>query len=236
MKIGICDDQQEYRNMLKKFCSKFFKDTDIEYEVFEYESGEDFAASECLELDILLLDIEMKELNGLQIKNMLQKQKKNIKILFVSSHQEKVGDAFGRDVYGFLIKPVSYEKFKEKMNFIIEDINDEIRFVIVEKSDGYEKVFVKDILYIRAYGKYCEIHRNGMEEYLFSSKSLHDWQDELGKWGFGLCHRSYLVNYYHIKKIDKDIILQNGIKVPFSRRNRKNIMEEYRNYVWEKGR
>ncbi len=60
MKIGICDDQQEYRNMLKKFCCKFFKDT--EYEVYEYESGEDFAASECLELDILLLDIEMKEL------------------------------------------------------------------------------------------------------------------------------------------------------------------------------
>ena len=236
MNIGICDDQKEHRMELISFCERYFKDKTTEYKIYEYCSGEEFAASSTDELDILLLDIEMDELSGIKIKDYLQKQKQEIKILFVSSHEEMLPEAFGREVYGFLGKPVQYEKFAVKMDAMIEDITDQGRFVIIEENGDVEKIYIQDILYIKAYGKYTEIYVRDDRKYVFSSKSIQEWEKEFRMFGFGQCHRSYLVNYFNIRKIQDDILLHNGTRIPVSRRKRNEIETEYKKFVWGRAR
>lgn len=236
MNIGICDDQKEYRTELKNCCKRYFEEKAIAYSLYEYCSGEEFAASYTNELDILLLDIEMEEINGINVKDSLQKQKKDIKILFVSSHEEMLPEAFGREVYGFLVKPIQYEKFAVKMDAMIEDITDQGRFVLLEENGDIERIYVQDIFYIKAHGKYTEIYVRDSGGYVFSSKSIQDWAEELQIFGFGQCHRSYLVNYFNIRKIQSDILLQDGTKIPMSRRKRNEIEAEYKKFVWKRAR
>lgn len=76
----------------------------------EYERGEDLL--ENLNADILLLDIKMDGLDGIEIKNILQHQKSRTGILFLSNYLEAIPEAFGRQVYGFLKKPVRKIKMK----------------------------------------------------------------------------------------------------------------------------
>lgn len=236
MNIGICDDQKEYRTELKNCCKRYFEEKAIAYSLYEYCSGEEFAASYTNELDILLLDIEMDEINGINVKDSLQKQKKDIKILFVSSHEEMLSEAFGREVYGFLQKPVAYEKFAMKMDTMIEDITDQEQFVIIEENGKIKKIYIQDIFYIKAHGKYTEIYIRNGGEYIFSSKSIQDWTEELQMFGFGQCHRSYLVNYFNIRKIQSEILLQDGTNIPVSRRKRNEIEAEYKKFVWRRAR
>lgn len=236
MNIGICDDQQIYRKELENYCKQYFNSRNMKYNLYEYCSGEEFAASNNDELDILLLDIEMDELDGIHLKDSLQRQKKNIKIFFVSSHEEMLPEAFGREVYGFLQKPVAYEKFAMKMDIMVADIEDQEQFVLVEENGKIKKIFIQDIFYIKAHGKYTEIYGRDNDEYIFSSKSMQEWTEKLQMFDFGQCHRSYLVNYFNIRKIQNEILLQDGTSIPISRRKKSEIETEYKKFVWRKAR
>lgn len=93
----------------------------------EYASGEELLRDSSS--DVLLLDVEMPGMNGIAVKNFLQNQRAMTRILFVSSHEETITEAFGREVYGFLYKAVTYELFREKMQFLLEDLKEQDRRV-----------------------------------------------------------------------------------------------------------
>ena len=84
--IGICDDDFAVREVLRFYCDRFFEGR--QYKVSEYVSGKEFLEGNRSEpcTDILLLDIEMEDLDGLQVKNILHRQKKEVRILFVTSN------------------------------------------------------------------------------------------------------------------------------------------------------
>ena len=82
LKIGICDDDSEIRSELHSFCERFFGEGQCE--ISHYGAGEEFLEKGCggARPDILLLDIEMEGMDGIQVKNILQRQKEKIRILF----------------------------------------------------------------------------------------------------------------------------------------------------------
>lgn len=234
MRIAICDDENVFRNILKEYCLQFAKEQQLECQIVEYASGEELLADSSP--DVLLLDIEMKGIDGLQVRDILQRQKADIRILFVSSHDEAIPEAFGREVYGFLCKPVMYEVFQKKMEFLLEDLLEQNRYMILETKQSTRKISIRDIQYIKAEGKYTKVFLQGEEDYFFSDDSLNVWKDKLKESGFGLCQRSYLVNFYYVKKIDKNVFLQDGQCLPLSRRMEKEFRAGYREYVWRKAK
>lgn len=144
MKIAICDDDKNAREVLKTCCGRFAAEFQIDCQVAEYASGEELLRDSSS--DVLLLDVEMPGMNGIAVKNFLQNQRAMTRILFVSSHEEAITEAFGREVYGFLYKPVTYELFREKMQFLLEDLKEQDSFVTVETKKLYKR-FLLEILY-----------------------------------------------------------------------------------------
>lgn len=234
MRIAVCDDDKNAREVLKTYCGRFAAEFQIECQVAEYASGEELLRDSSS--DVLLLDVEMQGMDGIAVKNFLQYQRTGTRILFVSSHEEAIPEAFGREVYGFLCKPVAYEAFREKMQFLLEDLKEQDSFVTLETQKTIQKIFIRDILYIKAEGKYTKIYLQGKEDYIFSDVSLQIWRERLGEHGFGLCQRSYLVNFYYVEKIEKEIFLRDGKRLPLSRRMEKEFVMEYKEYVWRKAK
>lgn len=97
--IAICDDNANDRNEMIRYCKQYGAKKNYDFILQEYERGEDLL--ENLNADILLLDIKMDGLDGIEIKNMLQHQKSRMGILFLSNYLEAIPEAFGRQVYGF---------------------------------------------------------------------------------------------------------------------------------------
>lgn len=232
IRIGICDDSEHDRRYLKSIIRKYFKKRDVELEVVEYDSGEDFFQKP--DVDILFLDIEMDVLNGIMVKDELQKLQAEIRILFTTSHCEWMRNAFGKQVFGFLEKPIQYKELEKNLDTILRDIEEE-NCVLVKGAEKETFVREEKILYIKAETKYCNIILENQDS-LFSDKSIGEWTEELEERGFFLCHRSYLVNLYHLKKIDDDILLSNGEKIPVSRRLKTKVKEAYREYIRKKVR
>lgn len=232
IRVGICDDEKASREMVGGLLKEYFMEKGMEYQQAEYASGKEFLGR-AEEIDILLLDIAMGEISGIQLKNMLQREGKDIKILFLSNHMEGMPEAFGRNVYGFLRKPVEKAKFGRCLDRMVEDVAGS-RFLVVK---GYHKELVvrlKDIFYFVSEKKYSRmVYREGEQ---FCDIGLSRLEEMLKHNFFFRCHRSYLVNLENIARIEGNIYMKNEDEVPVSRRKSRQLKDSYQMYVIQRAR
>lgn len=227
IRIGICDDSDYERECLSRYILQYFKSSSYEPELLEYDSGEGFLQNR--DADILFLDIEMAELDGIEVKEKLQKEKSKTRIIFITSHSECMAKAFGERVIGFLQKPIEYTEMKEKLEIALKMMDDGYS-IIIKGTDKEIVLDTKQILYIKADGKYSDLILETGEN-IFSDKGIGMWREELNTREFFLCHKSYLVNLYHIQQIGNGIQLSGGIQIPVSKRLKGTLKENYRDYI-----
>lgn len=230
IKIGICDDEEVFREQLKGKLELFFEKNDLQYEVREYSSAREFMDQE-EQTDLLFLDIEMEGISGIQLKDYLQGEG-NIRIIFVTSHMEGMQEAFGRNVYGFLGKPVDMERLEKYLGRVLEDIKEE--FLVIEGNHGKIVINTKDVFYFVSDDKYS--HMVSKEGKFFCSMGMQQLEELLEGKGFFRCHKSYLVNLKNISDVKPGILLKNGESIPVSRRRAKEFREAYLLYTIKKAR
>lgn len=224
MKIAICDDQEIYREDILAHCKRVLFEGGVIYRLFS--SGEELFESE-EEFDFLFLDIEMNGMDGIQVKDILEKQGTKGKIIFLTSHEERMIEAFGSNVIGFLKKPVSDEALQsvvQKMKLFAD------RNVVEWESDGrLYTVYVEDIQYIEAEDKYTYVIV-GTQKYLVR-RSLKEWEAMLPECDFGMANRSCLVNIGLLDRMKSEIVLEDGKTIPISRKYKKEMEEKYKEYL-----
>lgn len=228
MRVAICDDNDIIRTMMRETCELYFKDKGS-FEIVEYASGEECLAAE--RPDILLLDIEMGAVSGIDVKDQLEKEGADTRIIFVTNYDSLMADAFGKNVYGFLSKPLDEEKFGEKMERIFYDIEEAQRFIQVQTAENYKKIYLRNILYMEAVKKDVDIYTVKGRMAAVDRIGINQWAAELQDKSFVLTHKSFLVNLAHVKKIDRKVVLDNDVQIKLSRDRKPDVEKLYRRYV-----
>lgn len=233
IRIAICDDEEKWRRSVCELCNMYMKEHDVSFRIDQYTGGADIPDK--MEADILFLDVEMEGESGIDVKNRLCRSKTDIRMVFITSHKETMPDAFGRNVYGFISKPIVKECFDSKMDLLMDEINDENKTIMLNSS-GKCKVFrLNDVMYIKADGRYSYIYAEG-ESPAFSDKGIGFWNSYLGSSDFVFSERSILVNLRHVKQIEKTYVLvRDGAKLELSRRMKNDFNEAHKKYIWKKG-
>lgn len=226
MNIAICDDEIIYQNYIHMLCNEFLTTRNTMCNIFRFTSGEELLAFDG-DIDLLLLDIEMSELNGIDVKEILIESKKDIKIIYISSHTELMQDAFGKNVYSFIAKPIIKDKLFKLLKKVFNDFEED--FII--ETDNKAAPFIKgsSLVFIKAEDKYTRLQTQN-NTYLVR-KNMNEWEQILKGHHFYRIHRSYIVNLAFVKNINKEIQLQNDISVRISRNNIKEFQEVYYNYI-----
>lgn len=231
VRIGICDDEQTFREQIKLLLEQISRENGLQYELWEYESGMDFL-DRGEEIDLLFLDIEMEGISGIQLKDYLQ-EGGDIRIIFVTSHVEGMSEAFGKNVYGFLEKPLDAGKMEKYLLRVWQDIQEE-RVLVLKGVQGEIAVKEKDIFYFESDKKYSRMV--GREEEFFCDMGLQQLEEILEPKSFFRCHKSYLVNLGNISDANQSIRLKNGESIPVSRRRAKELKDAYLSYIIRKAR
>lgn len=227
--IAICDSKEQDRKHVAGFCEDYLKNKIASYEIKEYASGESLLAE--VFPDVLFLNTNIKKIDGILVKDILYKLQAETKIIFISREQNRMAEAFGRNVYGFLKKPIQQRALAERLQNMINDIIDEKNSMFCKREKEVRKILFRDIVCIKAYGRYTKLFVRGDEEYHLSDKSFCDWYLEMEEREFICCHRSYLVNLYYIENIDVEIALVNGMRIPIARDRRDEFFESYKRYI-----
>lgn len=242
--IGLCDDEKEIRDNIKQICEKSLFHKEIEYQFVEYDSGEALLQAlqeeEHPQIDFLLLDIEMKGMSGLQLRDCLVSHDSVRRIVFVSSHTESVMDAFGFKTVGFVSKPIQEEKIQHKLEMIIQEYMNQ-KMVKVGGSDT-NPIFLDldQVLYLEADGNYTRIFStvspNEVTSSIVSTK-LGEIEKNVSAANLIRVHKSYMVNLKHVTGIsDKVSFCGNNETVPVGRKYRDEAHQLFMNFVVQKAK
>lgn len=223
--VAICDDEYRFRKNIEKCCRQYFTEKDMDYQVLEYSAGEEFLAAE--HPDILVMDVTMRRLGGFLVKDILAKMHAKTRILFVAENKNVMSEAFGKNVFGFLIKPLNFHMFREKMDRMIEDIQDRQRYVYCKNEGEIERVYLKSILYIESYGRYTKVYVQGAKEYKVSDTGIRRWSEILLPEHYVQCNRMHIVNLLYVTNVDNEIELINGVRLPLTNCYKKVFHQKY---------
>lgn len=226
IRIAICDDQKIYRKDILEHCKRLLPEELVTYECFA--SGEELLESN-IPFDFLFLDIEMTGIDGIHIKNLLETQNTHVKIIFLTIHEERMIEAFGAGVIGFLRKPVQEETLLsiiQKMSLLLNR-----KTVEWEDSGKLYVIYAEDIRYIEAQDKYTYVIIGEMK-YLVR-RSLREWEEILPESDFCKANRSCLVNLNLLDRVKSEIILKDGKTISISRKYKQEMEKKYKKYLRE---
>ncbi|MEJ4023173.1 LytTR family DNA-binding domain-containing protein [Clostridioides difficile] len=229
LSVAICEDEQSCMNTIKKYLSKIINDIEIDYNLNLFHSSEDLIKNYPNELDLLILDIKMEGINGMEAAKIIRTFDKTVDIIFITSMTNHILDAFDVRAYRYLLKPIDYVVFKNYINSFINDFISKNNYIYIEsKHVGYNSsLFLKtgEIIYLEVMKKTVTIYTEKRNHIL--STSLSSLENKLKNYGFFRCHNSFLVNLRKVVKIEKNTAFMEYnnklIEIPVSKHKIKDL-------------
>jgi DNA-binding LytR/AlgR family response regulator len=232
MRIAVCDDDKVNCQDTKLMCLDYLESRALSCEIIEFNSGEEVLIYK-QDIDILILDIEMIGIDGITVKDIFADNKKDTMIIFLTSHNELMSEAFGRNVYNFLTKPVQKDKFYAAMDRAIVDLKDDF-IVDIVLNQNIHFIRGKNIFYIKSEDKYTNVATQ--DNKFLIRRSMNEWLSILDNKDFIRVHKSYIVNLAYIKRLGEGIVMDDGLEIRVSKRNYKVFKEAYYNYIKRKAK
>ncbi len=229
VKIAVCDDEVDVLHHMKELLQKYPK---AELQITTYQSSKELAASS-EGYDIILLDIDMEEMNGLEAAEKIRERDKNVKIIFVTGYREYTIYAFAVHAFAYLIKPVKEEElFKQLEEAVIYQKAETDTIIDMISTAGVIHQAVKDIMYCEYQNRYI-ILRNSKEKGFYKVKGkIKEMYEKLKPYHFALCHKSFIVNLFYVKNIKGyDIIMEDGSILPLSQKKSADLRRELNMYL-----
>lgn len=230
LQIAVVDDEEIQVRSMKSLINQAAEEINITVKIETFSSGEQFLfeLEDYVDLDMVFLDIEMNQIDGLEVAKKIREVDEDLTIVFATAFVEYAVQGYKVQALDYLLKPMDSEKVKrvlqrhmDKKPFVQESMT-------IESNGEIVKILLDDIFYIEANKRQCEIHLK--DQVLTTNKRLKELSDELNE-DFIQTHRSYLVHVKAINRLLKtDVELVTKETVPVSRRLAKEVQEKFIKY------
>ena len=222
MRIAICDDQDVCLEQTLSAIKKSLPCVDAHVDLFK--RGAFFLrAFKDRPYDLVFLDIEMPEMDGITLAKRLRSLSKDVPIIFLTSHIEYALEGYEVNALRYLTKPVDPNKLRNVLSVVIERMRQQ-RILWIKTDMGEQKLLVKEILFMEAQNQNILIYTT--KDAYCVRYNLSDYEKELAQDGFFRIHRGYLVSLAHIKSVGKcEITLDNTTTLPVSRSKEKELKD-----------
>ena len=209
MKFAICDDNSIDSNYVYELVKKWSNENKYQVDIETFSSAESFLFHyvDNKDYDVLLLDIEMKKMDGVSLAREIRKTNKNVQIIFITGYSEYIAEGYDVEALNYLMKPFKTEKLYEVLNKAVTKIIQNEKHLILNTFDEIIRISLHDIIYIDVDRNYTTIHSN--KNYTIKM-TLADIEKELDERFFRIS-RSIIINLKYINRVTKrDLYLTNG--------------------------
>ena len=222
-KIAICDDSNADRESIAVMVRRWAEAAGHKVQASGFPSAESFLFqyADDRTYDILLLDVEMRDMSGIDLAKQVRAEQGQSEIVFITSHFEFIAEGYEVDALHYLVKPVSEEKLWEVLNRAAARLALEPPSVVINCEAGTVKLFEADILYVESFAHYIEIHTR--TDVYRLKESITAFETKLSA-DFYRAHRSYIVNLKAVERISRTgVMLAGGAEIPLSRGKYDNV-------------
>jgi two-component system, LytTR family, response regulator len=222
----ILDDEPLAVRLLKDYVSKTPGLELVEAGADAFKSLELIQAGK---VDLILLDIQMPELTGVQIMKILGKK---CKVILTTAYEEYALQGFEHDVVDYLLKPISLERFMIAIDKVREriqlpetvSVSNAPDYIFVKSEYKIHKIGLKDILFLEGLRDYVAVHT--AENKIMTLQSMHSFEELLPSAQFARVHKSYIIRLDQIGHIERGKIAMGKHSIPIGEKYREGFLRQ----------
>lgn len=223
--IAMVEDSSKDANDILSHAKRFSADSEGEIEVRWFNSGGEFLSQYHHNYDIVLMDINLSELNGMDVAKMLREIDNQVILIFVTSLAQYAVAGYEVSAFDFIVKPVDYPTFKRKIHRALACCPvSQNESILLSLREGIEyRITPSRIKYIEIQSHDILIHAT--EGNLVSYGNLKELESKLDPHVFIRCHRSYLVNLSFVTAVHGNSITVDGEELPLAKLKKPEFLQ-----------
>ena len=224
IRIAIVEDDANERRTIRDNALNVAQKEGVEIALVEFTDGLAFLGGYEKDFDIVLMDIEMPGMNGMETARALRRMDDTVILIFITNLTQYAVQGYEVDALDYIVKPIVPLSFELKMKRAFSRTVKRVDDVIQVFSEAHEQrnMRISAIRYVEVDGHYLIWHtmQGDFKEYA----TLKDAEQRIGRDYFVRCNRSYLVNLRHVDAIRRDNVVIGGDELIISRPQRKAFL------------
>lgn len=232
IRVAIVDDEAEVLDLLERNISNAFKMLNVDVTLHKIQNGKELIElHKEKEFNIIFLDLEMPEMDGLETARFVCSYDQNAVLIFVTNREDLVFDAFQYNAIAFIRKKRLKEELSDAVRRAYNLVATKLTVHLFKTEFGDIRFQLNEILYFSSHGHNVWLHHMDGKAYRIFY-TLEQIENLISNDSFIKCHSGVLANCGFIYSIDKEnVILTNGEAVALSRHRRKDVKEALQKYL-----
>lgn len=232
IKIAIVEDEELYAKQLNEYLRQYERENGEAIEVTIYSDGDRIVDKYQSQYDIILMDIEMKFMDGLSAAEEIRKIDTEVVIIFITNMTQYAIRGYAVDALDYVLKPVSYFALSQRLNRAIGRMRKrESKMIMVNMKGGIVRLNIANIYYIESQGHTLILHTI-LGDYE-TSGTMKEMEGKLLDMNFCRGNKGYLINLQHVDGISDGCAIVKDERLILSRARKKEFMEALTKYWGE---
>lgn len=229
-RIAVVEDDPADSARIMKYLAAYREEYHVEFQIYEFSEGLTFLEEYKANYDVLLMDIEMPHLNGIEVARKLRGMDENVCLIFITGMAKYAIEGYEVRALDFILKPVEYQNFSMKLEraldirkkFSVKELN-------LSALDGMHRIRVEDLYYVEVIDHTLYYSTTGK---VFEERSsISRVEEMLEPHGFARCNNSFLVNLRHVTSMANGRVVVNGRSISIGRTRKKEFLQKLTDFL-----
>ncbi len=228
--LAIVEDEDTYAAQLTEFVEKYQTESGNYFKITRFRDGDEITNGYKSQFDIILMDIEMKLMDGMTAAEEIRRLDQDVVIMFITNMTSYAIRGYQVDALDYVVKPVSYFAFSQKLDRAIGRIRKSSSNIIsIDMPTGVKKLDIDNIFYIESEGHNLNFYTSG-GQFTIRAK-LSDFEQQLSPYNFFRSNKGYLVNLKYVDGVENGACLIAGRQLLISRARKNDFMSALTDYM-----
>lgn len=228
--IAIVEDEAEFRQQLTEYLAQYQNEHQLEFDISVFADGAEILKDYQPIYDVILLDIEMPEVNGMDAAKQIRVQDENVVLMFITNMASYAIHGYEVGALDFVMKPITYYTFSMKLTRALKRAKQqEQKAVLLPLSDGVKKLELNEIYFVEGQSRMLYYH-TADGDYVVKG-TMQSAENSLASYPFAKCNHWYLVNLMHVKEVRKNTVVVGPFELEISRRNKTTFLKALTEYM-----
>ena len=228
--IAIVEDEIEYQEQLKEYLRTYQTEHGLEFQVSVYNDGAEILEGYSPRFDIILLDIEMPKVNGMDAAEQIRTMDESVVLMFITNMASYAIRGYGVGALDFVMKPINYYTFSMKMTRALKRVKQkEQKQILLTLPDGVKKLELNEIYFIEVQNRMLYYHT--VEGDYIVRGTMQAAESMMAEYPFAKCNHWYLVNLMHVKETKGGMVMVGPFELEISRRNKTSFLKALTEYM-----
>lgn len=232
IRIALVEDDRIYREELMQFLQRYERESGEKFRITTFTDGDEIVDGYACDFDIILMDIVMKYMNGMDAAERIREMDSEVVIIFITNTPQYAMKGYLVDALDYVLKPITYFSFSQRIDRALSRMKKRSKkYLSIPHKGGVKKLDVSQVTYVEVRDHDLIFHTT--EADVLSKGTLSDVEQALEQQNFFRCNKCYLVNLEYVEGVQNNDILVAGDLVQVSRAKRKALLDALNDYINE---